>query len=514
MKVFTFRMMACAAMVCGTATAAFAQPTASAPVPPEFAASKVISIYSDAYENPVAWNFGDWGSGTVYTAEKIAGTDDNVAKFVTTDLGYFGWELQSDVNAATMDKLHIDVYADEAFTMDITPICRTHADGEKPQNVSVEAGKWTSLDVDLQYYADNGLDLSGVFQLKYSGIGARTFYIDNVYFYSTSTEVDEEAPANLTAELVSTSYYSATLKCNATDNSGAVTFTVTDEANGVNVSKGAVSGEDFEFKVEGLEAGKDYNFTVSASDLDGNVCETTVAIPAATVAAPEAAAAPTVEAENVISIYSDVYEPATSFIFGSWGQTTATTEVELADGDKAYYLDRFNYLGMELNGNVANFDATDMEYLHIDLYSPNITRFQITPIWGSESLVDVEVVQNEWNSIDLNLAEKWPSMDRTKIYQLKMQAEPGSQTTAFIDNIYFWKEDKSGVETVGEENGVKVYAADGGVCVDAATVVAVQVYDLAGVRVFDADVQSARISLSDGVYVVKAGEVVNKIVVR
>ena len=513
MKVFTFRMMACAAMVCGTATAAFAQPTASAPVPPEFAASKVISIYSDAYENPVAWNFNDWSSGTVFTAEKIAGTDDNVAKFVTTDLGYFGWELQSDVNAVTMDKLHIDVYADEAFTMDITPICRTQASGEKSRNVSVNAGEWTSLDVDLQYYADNGLDLSGVFQLKYSGIGARTFYIDNVYFYSTSTEVDEEAPANLTAELVSASYYSATLKCNATDNSGAVTFTVTDEANGVNVSKGAVSGEDLEFKVEGLDAGKDYNFTVSASDLDGNVCETTVAVPATTLAAPEAAAAPTVEAENVISIYSDVYDPATTFGFGNWSQTTTATAVELADGDNAYFLDRFNYIGMELNGNVAVFDATDMEYLHIDLYSPNITRFQITPIWGSESLVDVEVVQNEWNSIDLNLSEKWPAMDKTNIYQIKLQAEPGSQTTAFIDNIYFWKDDKSGVDAVDGSN-VNVYAADGALCVNADAVVEVSVYDLAGVEVYNADVQTARISLATGVYVVKVGEQVKKVIVR
>ncbi len=513
MKVFTFRMMACAAMVCGTAVAAMAQPTASAPVPPEYAASKVISIYSDAYENHVAWNFGDWGSGTVYTEEKIAGSEDHVAKFVTTDLGYFGLELQQDVNAATMEKVHIDVWSEEGFTFRLIPICRTQS-GEIPQTVTVNADGWTSVDLDLSVYSDGEADVSGIYQLKFDQIGARKFWIDNVYFYTTSTDVDEEAPENLAAEVVSASYYSATLKCSATDNSGAVTFTVVDEANGVNVSQGAVSGVETEFVVSNLEAGKDYNFTVSASDLDGNVCETTVPLQTTTVAAPVPAAVPTAKAENVISIYSDVYKPVTTFIFGSWGQTTTATAVELADGDNAYFLDRFNYIGMELNGNVAVFDATDMEYLHIDLYSPNITRFQITPIWGSESLVDVEVVQNEWNSIDLNLAEKWPSMDRTKIYQLKMQAEPGSQTTAFIDNIYFWKDGKSGVETVGEENGVKVYAADGGVCVDAATVVAVQVYDLAGVRVFDADVQSARISLSDGVYVVKAGEVVNKIVVR
>ncbi|MBO8476514.1 MAG: hypothetical protein IAB88_05920 [Bacteroidetes bacterium] len=512
MKILTLKNVTCIAMICGTSMIAMAQPTASAPVPPEYAASKVISIYSDAYENPVAWNFGNWGSGTVYTAEKIAGKEDNVAKFVTTDLGYFGWELQSDVNAATMDKLHIDVYADEAFTMDITPICRTQASGEKPQNVSVKAGEWTSLDVDLQYYADNGLDLSGVFQLKYSGIGAHTLYIDNVYFYSTSTEVDEEAPANLTAELVSASYYSATLKCNATDNSGAVTFTVTDETNGVNVSKGAVSGEDFEFKVEGLEAGKDYNFTVSASDLDGNVCETTVTVPATTVVAPDAATNPTVLAENVISIYSDVYEPATSFIFGNWSQTTTATEVELGDGDKAYYLDRFNYLGMELNGNVAAFDATEMEYLHIDLYSPNITRFQITPIWGGEALYDVMVEQNKWNSIDVDLAVAYPSMNKTNIYQLKIQAEPGSQTIAFIDNIYFWKDDKSGIDSL--ENGViRVYAANGNLTVAGAEGQMVCVYAVSGALVYKTVASNNEtIQLEKGMYIVVVGKEAKKVI--
>ena len=499
-------------MVCGTATAVFAQPTASAPVPPEFAASKVISIYSDAYENPVAWNFNDWGSGTVFTAEKIAGTDDNVAKFVTTDLGYFGWELQSDVNAVTMDKLHIDVYADEAFTFRFIPICRTQS-GEIPQTVTLEAGEWTSVDLDLSVYSDGGANLSGIYQLKYDQIGAHTFYIDNVYFYSTSTEADKEAPANLTAELVSTSYYSATLKCNATDNSGAVTFTVTDDANGVNVSKGAVSGEDLEFKVEGLEAGKDYNFTVSASDLDGNVCETTVAIPATTLAAPEAAAAPTVEAENVISIYSDVYDPATTFGFGNWSQTTTATAVELADGDNAFFLDRFNYIGIELNNSTAAFDATEMEYLHIDLYSPNITRFQITPIWGSEALYDVDVEQNEWNSVDVDLAVAYPNMDKTNIYQIKLQAEPGSQTVAFIDNIYFWKEDKSGVAGL-ENDAIRVYAANGMVCVDASDVVDVHVYDLAGVEIYGEAVQSARVELSAGIYVVKAGDKVEKVIVK
>lgn len=68
---------------------AFAQPTTSAPTPPELAKSKVISIYSDAYAS-TGFEFGEWGSGTAYAQEKIGDTD-NVAKFTTTDLGYFGW---------------------------------------------------------------------------------------------------------------------------------------------------------------------------------------------------------------------------------------------------------------------------------------------------------------------------------------------------------------------------------------------------------------------------------------
>ena len=74
---------------------AFAQPTTSAPTPPELAKSKVISIYSDAYAS-TGFDFGEWKSGSTYALEKIGDTD-NIAKFTTTDLGYFGWEF-SKVN--------------------------------------------------------------------------------------------------------------------------------------------------------------------------------------------------------------------------------------------------------------------------------------------------------------------------------------------------------------------------------------------------------------------------------
>ena len=91
---------------------AFAQPTTSAPTPPELAKSKVISIYSDAYAS-TGFDFGEWKSGSTYALEKIGDTD-NIAKFTTTDLGYFGWEF-SKVNTAAMDKLHVTSMATPHF---------------------------------------------------------------------------------------------------------------------------------------------------------------------------------------------------------------------------------------------------------------------------------------------------------------------------------------------------------------------------------------------------------------
>ena len=168
---------------------AFAQPTASAPTPPELAKSKVISIYSDAYAS-TGFEFGVWGSGTTYAPEKIGDTD-NVAKFTTTDLGYFGWQF-GKVNTAAMDKLHVDIYGDAAFSVRVVPIT---GGAEVGQTIEVSAGKWTSVDLDTKVFADGGANLANVYQIKFDNVKSQTFYIDNVYFWSTSTDVDTEAPA-------------------------------------------------------------------------------------------------------------------------------------------------------------------------------------------------------------------------------------------------------------------------------------------------------------------------------
>lgn len=247
---------------------AFAQPTTSAPTPPELAKSKVISIYSDAYAS-TGFEFGEWGSGSTYALEKIGDTD-NVAKFTTTGLGYFGWQF-GKVNTAAMDKLHVDIYGDAAFSVRVVPIT---GGAEVEQTIEVSAGKWTSVDLDTKVFADGGANLANVYQIKFDNVKSQTFYIDNVYFWSTSTDVDTEAPAWVSDPTVAANSTSATISVNANDNvSTTLTYEVSKAADFA-TSEATVNGkanEATEIALKGLSPKTDYTYYVRVKDMAGNV---------------------------------------------------------------------------------------------------------------------------------------------------------------------------------------------------------------------------------------------------
>lgn len=247
---------------------AFAQPTTSAPTPPELAKSKVISIYSDAYAS-TGFDFGVWGSGTTYAPEKIGDTD-NVAKFTTTDLGYFGWQF-GKVNTAAMDKLHVDIYSDAAFSVRVVPIT---GGAEVGQTIEVSAGKWTSVDLDTKVFADGGANLANVFQIKFDNVKSQTFYIDNVYFWSTSTDVDTEAPAWVSDPTAVANSTSATISVKATDNVSTMMKYEVSKAADFETLEATVNGkanETTEIALKGLSPEKDYTYYVRVKDMAGNV---------------------------------------------------------------------------------------------------------------------------------------------------------------------------------------------------------------------------------------------------
>ena len=201
--------------------------------------------------------------------EKIGDTD-NVAKFTTTDLGYFGWEF-SKVNTAAMDKLHVDIYSDAAFSVRVVPIT---GGAEVGQTIEVSAGKWTSVDLDTKVFADGGANLANVYQIKFDNVKSQTFYIDNVYFWSTSTDVDTEAPAWVSDPTVAANSTSATISVNANDNvSTTLTYEVSKAADFA-TSEATVNGkanEATEIALKGLSPKTDYTYYVRVKDMAGNV---------------------------------------------------------------------------------------------------------------------------------------------------------------------------------------------------------------------------------------------------
>ncbi|WP_169514427.1 PKD domain-containing protein [Gelidibacter mesophilus] len=165
------------------------QPIQAAPTQPNRAATDVISIFSDAYENITGTNFyPNWNQSTTYNQIEIDG--DHIIQY--GNLNYQGVELGAAADAAQMEFLHIDVWtANENMAFDISPI--SIDSGEKLVHKDLVAGQWNSYDIPLSEFTSQGLSMYDIHQIKFDGTPAGgTIFIDNLYFYKDSS--DASAP--------------------------------------------------------------------------------------------------------------------------------------------------------------------------------------------------------------------------------------------------------------------------------------------------------------------------------
>ncbi|MBL86928.1 MAG: hypothetical protein CMO82_09760 [Winogradskyella sp.] len=172
---------------------AILQPLASAETPPAREESDVISIFSSAYSDvPGTDYFPDWGQagqGSGWAMFDLGG--DQMLQYV--NLSYQGIALAegTTVDVSQMEYLHLDVWTAEAVT-DIETSLINNASGtvtEAPVTRSLTANNWTSIDIPISEYTDQGLTVTEIFQLKFVGTpwAAGTVFIDNIYFWKTPT---------------------------------------------------------------------------------------------------------------------------------------------------------------------------------------------------------------------------------------------------------------------------------------------------------------------------------------
>lgn len=154
----------------------------------------------------------------------------------------------------------------------------------------------------------------------------------------------------------------------------------------------------------------------------------------------EAAPVPDVDAEKVISVFSDAYTNIDSEI-QDWGQTTVVT-TETVAGDNYLKITDLNYLPFVITGSVG---IIDMQYIHLDVYTgededyADWIRLTFTN-WasGEESLfIDLPALTpNAWTSIDIDLDDFLSTgTSRGSLGAVKFE---GNGKNICVDNIYLY----------------------------------------------------------------------------
>lgn len=435
--------------------ASFALPTAPAPEP-TVAAEQVMSVYSDKYTPEAAWGFCEgWGQTTALENKTI--NEDNYLSY--TNFNYLGWQVQGNpYNALLMEKLHIDVWADEAGKVNFYPIHGPNdKDDAKFATLTLEAGKWNSFDLDLATdFA--GLSFTSIFQFKFGEGTISAFAVDNVYFYRATAMNDEEAPKDLTAEVVAADFLSISIKASATDNSGAVTYEVK-AGDEVLASIGNTSGTESTILVEGLEPGTDYTFAVYAKDNAGNA-SAPVSLNASTMALPEAAPAPTLPATSVKALFSDAYEMITTFDTHcqNWWQAPAINIANFSDSDEAMYY--YNFADGAAFGWVFNqVDVAGYQKLHISVYPLEAGVLTIYPVIAPEDdfkKATATLVANKWNEVVLDYTDK----TFAPFAQLGWVITSGLKAF-LVDNVYFFNGADQALRTAETAMPVRKVMEDG-----------------------------------------------------
>lgn len=152
-----------------------------------------------------------------------------------------------------------------------------------------------------------------------------------------------------------------------------------------------------------------------------------------TIAAPTP---PVRNAGDVISLFSDAYtNVAGTDWFPNWGQSTVVSEVNIAGNPTKKYTS-FNYQGVQF---ASAINASGMTKLHIDIWTPNCTAFDVYPIVTGqpEQFVTLTPTLSGWNSFDIDLSKY--TIPLGAIIQFKFVGTPFGSSTVYFDNLYFYK---------------------------------------------------------------------------
>jgi len=140
---------------------------------PAVATSRVRAVYSQ-YEYNTGMVMAGWSNGMTKTDVRV----DN-RRFPAFTFGNYLGLGYGTINVSNMNKIHLDVWTENSFTVDFYLI----GTGESSVNLSLTGGQWNSFDLALSDFTP---DKSAVKEFKFAGasVANQTIFVDNVYFYA------------------------------------------------------------------------------------------------------------------------------------------------------------------------------------------------------------------------------------------------------------------------------------------------------------------------------------------
>ena len=162
--------------------------------------------------------------------------------------------------------------------------------------------------------------------------------------------------------------------------------------------------------------------------------------------------APSADAANVISLFSDSYDDVTVDTWQTgWSNVGSYEEVDL-NGNMAKKYTDLGFAGIETVQSQVN--ASEMTHLNMDVWSPNVTAFKIKLVdFGAtggysgeggdgqgddtEHEVTTTPAQGEWVTLSIPLSDFTGLTAKSNIAQMIISGEPYEDLDIYIDNVYF-----------------------------------------------------------------------------
>ena len=149
---------------------------------------------------------------------------------------------------------------------------------------------------------------------------------------------------------------------------------------------------------------------------------------------------------SYISLFSDLAEDV---VVDTWRTDWSVSDFEEVtfEGREAKRYYNLSYVGIETIANPV--DASDMTFIHTDIYTDNATIFKVklvdlgpNGVYGGGDDTEHEVTienpaQNEWVSLDIPLSQFENLAERAHIGQLIYSAAPAGSANVYVTNVYF-----------------------------------------------------------------------------